>query len=84
MATGREQFLFDLMIEAKEKIQGKFLVKIKETQVKKKKVLPYEDNCKICLKKFQITEGELLFLKKKGFTLPKRCKKCRENKKGFK
>lgn len=35
--------------------------------------------CVDCGKTFEITNGEHLFYKKKGFDLPKRCKDCRKN-----
>lgn len=34
-----------------------------------------------CGKEFVITTGEQEFFARKGFTLPKRCKDCRERKK---
>lgn len=39
-------------------------------------------NCVDCGKEFTLTEGEIKFYKSKGLQLPKRCKECRDKKRG--
>lgn len=80
MASGTELNLFNLMKEAKKLFAGKVFEEdnTEEITVDKEKEIVYETNCNVCMNKIQMTKGELTFYEKKGFSLPKKCKECRE------
>lgn len=67
-----------LMVEMKE--IEKYIVESTEEKI----INYYSKRCYDCKEHFYMGIGELQFFFKKGLTLPKRCKCCRDNRKQFK